>query len=82
MKKKKEKAEQLSHLGEGLTKKKLLKSPKAKVRVVSSSKLMKQFAGSGYRMFKSEGNNYSQQGNSGNRSSIFQNEFDRERRVL
>jgi len=63
-------------------KKPLLKKPHAKVKTISNRALMKQFAGSGYRMFKSEPKSYSEQPEQDNRSIFFQSEFNKEKRRM
>ncbi|MCK9429542.1 MAG: hypothetical protein M0R17_06020 [Candidatus Omnitrophica bacterium] len=56
-------------------KKPLLKKPSVSIKTISSTKLAKQFAGSGYSMFKSEPRSYQEQPQQDNHSMFFNETF-------
>lgn len=61
--------------------KKALTKPHAKIKHYPASKLMKEFASSGYSMFKSEPHNYQEQPVQDNRSLFFQETLNREKKL-
>ena len=60
---------------------KILKKPKSKVESISSNKILKEFSKNDYKFFHREPHSYQPQEQPvQDRSSIFINEFDREKR--
>jgi hypothetical protein len=61
---------------------KILKKPKAKIEPISSRKILRQFVNSNYQGVK-EGRTYEPQSHPiQDRSNIFQNEFNKERKKM
>jgi hypothetical protein len=60
---------------------KILKKPKVKVESISSNKILKEYSKTDYKFFHREPRNYQPQEHPvQDRSSLFNNEFDREKR--
>jgi hypothetical protein len=57
----------------------IIKTPKAQLPVISNKQLIRQFANSGYKMFKGEPKDYSKQPEQ-ERSLFFQAELNNEKR--